>query len=263
MKYNVVGVNFQDKIKIYYFLTNNLNLKLKEKVIVETDKGLQIGMIVSENREISDKEISAPLKKVIRLANEEDLKKEKENFDLSKKALIKCRELINKNNMDMQLTEAAYNFDKSQLIFYFVSDKRIDFRNLVKDLASIYHTRIEMRQIGVRDKSKEIGGIGLCGRELCCKNHLKDFDSVSICMAKNQNIALNPTKINGCCGRLLCCLKYEDDQYLEYRKTLPEINQKVSTKDGEGKVISIDIYKQTYKVLLNNNEIIEIKVKDK
>lgn len=259
MKYNVVGISFQENSKIYYFLSNGLKLVFGEKVIVETEKGMQMGIVISENKDIDESKIVSVLKKVIRVATKNDIKTNDENLELSKKALKKCRELAEKYNIEMNLIDAVYNFDKSQLLFHFISSSRVDFRKLVKDLASIYHTRIEMRQVGVRDKAKEVGGIGSCGRELCCKSHLKDFESVSIGMAKNQNIALNPTKINGCCGRLLCCLKYEDDQYTEYRKDMPEIGQIVETDSGKGKVISLDIYKQTYRVLLNNKEIIDVK----
>ena len=171
------------------------------------------------------------------------------------KALIKCNSLIEKYNLEMKIIDVSYTFDREQLIFRFVSDSRVDFRQLAKDLGSIFKTRIELRQVGIRDKAKEIGGFGPCGRKLCCNSFLTEFDSVSINMAKNQNLSLNPTKINGVCGRLLCCLKYENDNYTEYKKDLPDVGSRVKTENGEGKVISVDVFKRIYKVLLSDGEI--------
>ena len=261
--YDVVGVGFQDKGRVYYFLSNELILTFGQKVIVETERGIQLGTVISENKKIEEKDVVSVLKRVIRIATEEDMKRNAENIKDAEKALNKCRELIEKKAMSMRLIDSTYTFDRSQLLFHFIADTRIDFRDLVKDLASIFHTRIELRQIGVRDKAKEIGGIGSCGRELCCSKFLHDFDSVSINMAKNQNIALNPTKINGACGRLLCCLMYEDDQYSECRKGMPENGAKVKTAEGDGKVISLDIYKQSYRVLLENKTIVEVQLENK
>ena len=170
--------------------------------------------------------------------------------------------LIEQYGLEMKIIDASYTFDREQLIFRFVSDSRVDFRQLAKDLGAIFKTRIELRQVGIRDKSKEIGGFGPCGRKLCCNNFLTEFDSVSINMAKNQNLSLNPTKINGVCGRLLCCLKYENDNYTEYKKGLPDVGHKVKTEKGEGKVISVDVFKKTYKVLLPDNEILTVVVND-
>ena len=250
--YDVVGINFQSKGRIYYFLSNGLILKFGTSVIVETERGLQLGKVVAENRKLDEKEVVSALKPVLRIATESDINKNEGNIIDAEKALEKCRELADSKQLDMRLIDAAYTFDRSQLLFHFLSDARVDFRLLVRDLAGLYHTRIELRQIGVRDKAKEIGGVGSCGRELCCSGFLKNFDSVSISMAKNQNIALNPSKINGVCGRLLCCLMYEDDQYTECRKGLPEIGERVKTVEGEGRVISCDIYKRNYRVLVDN-----------
>ena len=178
------------------------------------------------------------------------------------KALIKCNELILQYNLDMKVIDACYTFDREQLIFRFLADERVDFRQLAKDLGALFKTRIELRQVGIRDKAKEIGGIGPCGRQLCCNNFLTEFDSVSINMAKNQNLSLNPTKINGVCGRLLCCLKYENENYNEYKKGLPEIGKKIKNDMGEGKVISVDVFKKNYTVLLNSGEVMTVSVED-
>lgn len=260
--HNVIGVGFQDKGRIYYFLSNGLTIKLGEKVIVETERGMQLGSVVVENRDMEDKEVVSALKRVLRVATSEDLKKHAENIKDAEKALMKCREISEKKEMNMRVIDAVYTYDRSQLLFHFLADTRVDFRDLVKDLASIYHTRIELRQIGVRDKAKEVGGIGSCGRELCCSKFLHDFDSVSINMAKNQNIALNPTKINGSCGRLLCCLMFEDDQYSECRKGMPELGDKVKIPEGEGKVISLDIYKKSYRVFIDSKNIVDVQLKE-
>ena len=198
----------------------------------------------------------------MRIANKNDQKKHLSNVRDADKAVIKCNDLILEYGLDMRIIDASYTFDREQLIFRFVSDNRVDFRQLAKDLGSIFKTRIELRQVGIRDKAKEIGGFGPCGRKLCCNNFLTEFDSVSINMAKNQNLSLNPTKINGVCGRLLCCLKYENDNYTEYKKGLPDVGNRVKTEQGDGKVISVDVFNRTYKVLLPENEILTVEVKD-
>ena len=182
------------------------------------------------------------------------------NLKDADRALIKCRDLIDKYNLEMRIIDACYTFDREQLMFRFLADDRVDFRQLAKDLGSIFKTRIELRQVGIRDKAKEVGGFGPCGRKLCCNNFLTEFDSVSINMAKNQNLSLNPTKINGICGRLLCCLKYENDNYTEYKKGLPDVGHKVKTEKGEGKVISVDIFNRKYKVLTENNNVVEVEL---
>lgn len=220
----IVGVKFNNNTKVYYFNSNGLDLKVNLTVIVNTDKGLKFGKIVEI---VDSKRENDAYPEVVRVATKKDFQQHLRNIQDEKKALEKCRELALKENLNMTIIDANYNFDKSQLIFRFLADERIDFRKLAKDLASNLKTRIELRQIGVRDKAKEIGGIGPCGRILCCSSFLTNFESVSINMAKNQGIALNPTKINGVCGRLLCCLNYENEQYMEVRKNIPDVGKKV------------------------------------
>ncbi len=254
----VIGVSFKKNSKIYYFSPNGLDIKKNSNVIVKTERGLQYGNVEKSNFNIDSKKLTTSLSEVVRIASKKDTEKHLKNQEDAKKALIKCRELVLKYNLNMYILEANYTFDRSQLLFTFLSESRVDFRKLAKDLANIYKTRIELRQVGVRDKAKEVGGFGSCGRELCCSKFLCDFDSVSINMAKNQNIALNPTKINGACGRLLCCLKYEDECYKECAKGLPKVGKKVETDEGIGKVISVDILKRKYKAELSDNRIIEV-----
>ena len=257
----VVGIKLNENGKTYYFNSNGYNLKDGDSVIVETEKGQQFGTVATA---VVDESLNKnmELKNVIRIANKNDYKKHMNNMSDADKAVIKCNELIEQYGLEMKIIDASYTFDREQLIFRFVSDSRVDFRQLAKDLGSIFKTRIELRQVGIRDKAKEIGGFGPCGRKLCCNNFLTEFDSVSINMAKNQNLSLNPTKINGVCGRLLCCLKYENDNYTEYKKGLPDVGHKVKTEKGEGKVISVDVFKKTYKLLLPENEIVVVEVKD-
>ena len=219
----VIGVTFDEKSKIYYFSPNQRKIKKNINVIVETERGLQFGQVVLENFEVSEDKLTSPLKNIVRIASRDDYRKHRRNMKDANYALKKCRYLVDELEMKMKVLDASFTFDRSQLAFHFLADTRIDFRELAKRLASIYHTRIELRQVGVRDKAKEIGGIGSCGHELCCTRFLKEFDSVTINMAKDQGIALNPTKINGLCGRLLCCLKYEDECYKECKKLLPTI----------------------------------------
>lgn len=256
--YTVVGISFKEKGRIYYFSPENYKLKKNVTVIVETERGLQFGKVEIENTEISESKLQLPLKKVIRISTKSDYNTHKKNMKEAENALKKCKELIKKYNLNMKVLDASYTFDKTQLLFHFLADNRIDFRNLAKDLAALYHTRIELRQVGVRDKAKEVGGMGICGCCLCCSKFLSDLDTVSINMAKNQNLSLNPSKINGVCGRLLCCLKYEDECYSEYRKNIPEVGKTVKTEKGEGKVISVDILSQKYKVDVPNVGIIEV-----
>ena len=256
---DVVGIDFFDNKRTYFFDPNNINLKLNDKVIVETERGLQYGQVVTEIMSKKESSLNLPLKKVIRIATNEDIKKHNMNLRDAKKAMQECEKLIAKYNLNMNLVDASFTFDKEQLIYHFISESRIDFRNLAKELASIFKTRIELRQIGVRDKAKVIGGIGPCGRTLCCTNFLNNFDSVSINMAKNQNLSLNPTKINGVCGRLLCCLTYENDVYEEYRKELPNLGDKVKYEGKEGKVVELDILKKSYTICTNDDEYLTIK----
>lgn len=253
----VIGVSFEDNSKIYYFSSNKLDLKKELFVIVETERGLQFGKAMTNVTELESSKIVSILKPVIRIATEEDIKKHKENIDLAKESIKNAEELIKTNKLNMSIINANFTFDKKQLLFHFISEERVDFRKLAKELATTYKTRIELRQIGVRDKAKEIGGIGSCGRCLCCSTFLKSFDSLSINMAKNQNLALNPTKINGACGRLLCCLGYENDLYEECRKGMPNIGEKLKTKDGLKRVISVDILNRKYKTLNENDQIEE------
>ena len=202
-----------------------------------------------------------PLKRIIRIATKDDRKKHELNLNEEKKAMKECEKLIKKYNLNMKVIDANFTFDKEQLMYHFLSDSRIDFRNLAKELAGIFKTRIELRQIGVRDKAKEIGGIGPCGRTLCCTDYLVNFDSVSINMAKNQNLSLNPNKINGSCGRLLCCLTYENDVYEEYRKSLPNLGDKVKYNEKNGKVVELNILKKSYTILTDDDEYLTIEVK--
>lgn len=257
---SVVGVSFDNNKRIYFFNPNKLDVKEEIDVIVETERGLQYGHVVTPIMEKKKESLNLPLKKVIRIATKEDLKKYKSNIELSKKAMIECQKLIDKYGFNIKLMDASFTFDREQLMYHFLSDARIDFRSLVKDLASIFKTRIELRQIGVRDKAKEIGGIGPCGRILCCSEYLSDFDSVSINMAKNQNLSLNPTKINGACGRLLCCLSYENEVYDEYRKGLPNLGDKVKYNGKEGKVVALDILKRQYTFLTDEEEYILVEL---
>ena len=251
---NIIGVRFKKLGKIYFFNPKNLKVRKGDKVIVETAQREEYGEVMIPNRFVEDDKIVAPLKKVIRIANykdhkhyEECRKKEKEAFDV-------CLKKIKEYKLDMTLTDVEYKFDNSKILFYFTADGRIDFRELVKDLAAIYKTRIELRQIGVRDEVKRIGGNGVCGRELCCCSFLSDFETVSIKMAKEQNMSLNPSKISGNCGRLMCCLKYENDVYEEKLNRLPNIGAIVKTEDGEGEVDSIETLKERVRVKIKDNE---------
>lgn len=254
----VVGVTFASNPRMYYFASNDLVLKLNDNVIVETEKGLQYGIITKEEKEMPETSLFGPLKPVLRLATKEDNKKQAKNLKDRNQALETAKRLAKELKLDMRLLDANFTFDRNQLLFNFLADERVDFRELAKRLAQLYRTRIELRQIGVRDKAKEVGGIGPCGRFLCCNSFLTNFNSVSINMAKNQYIALNPTKINGVCGRLLCCLNYEDEQYTELKKNLPEVGNIVNTPQGRGKVISVDIFKHKYKVDIESVGIVEI-----
>lgn len=254
---NLCGVVFKDNGKVYNFLSNDININKNDYVIVETEKGQQLGKVVSLFEHFGK---GNKLKNVIRVASKVDYDKHLKNLSDSKNALLETRKEIEKLGLKMQVVDCSYTFDRKQLIFNFISDERVDFRELVKILASKFKTRIELHQIGVRDKSKEIGGIGHCGRVLCCSDFLNFMETISINMAKNQNIALNPNKINGACGRLLCCLAYEDDIYTKCRSEIPNVGDVIKIDGVNGKVISIDILNQKYKVNLNN-EIKEVKVK--
>lgn len=248
----VVGVRFKKAGKIYYFDPDNLEIKKGESVIVETARGLEFGEVVIGPKDVEENQIIQPLKKVIRAATDEDKLKNDENKSKEKEAIDICLEKIQNHNLPMKLIDVEYTFDNSKIIFYFVADGRIDFRELVKDLAAIFRTRIELRQIGVRDESKFIGGLGPCGRTMCCASFLGDFEPVSIKMAKEQNLSLNPTKISGVCGRLMCCLNYEQNTYEEIRKKMPVVGSIVKTPDGEGEVVESNILYENIKVRMTN-----------
>ncbi len=250
----VIGVRFRTAGKIYFFDPCNFEIKKTDHVIVETARGQEYGTVVGDIHEIKEEDVVSPLKPIIRIATEQDDEKALKNKEKEKEAFGICLEKINKHNLQMKLIDAEYTFDNNKLLFYFTADGRIDFRELVKDLASVFRTRIELRQIGVRDETKIRGGIGICGRPLCCHAHLSDFIPVSIKMAKEQNLSLNPTKISGVCGRLMCCLKHEEDTYEELNKNLPFVGDFVTTKDGKkGEVFSVNVLRQLVKLIVDND----------
>ena len=251
---NIVGIRFRKPGKIYFFNPGNLNLNQNDKVIVDTSSGEEIGEVIINKRYVPDSKIVAPLKNVIRIATAKDLKHYEENKRKEIEAFKICEEKIQKYKLDMHLTDVEYKFDNSKILFYFTADGRIDFRELVKDLAAIFKTRIELRQIGVRDEVKRIGGNGVCGRELCCCSFLGDFETVSIKMAKEQNISLNPSKISGNCGRLMCCLKYEQNVYEDKLKRLPKVGSTVETEDGSGVVDSVETLKEVVRVKFKDED---------
>ena len=251
---NVVGIRFKKAGKIYYFDPIDTGAKEDDYVIVETARGIEFGECVIGQKEISESEVIAPLKTVLRVANEEDIEKHQVNKDKEKDAFDICLKKIDEHALNMKLIDVEYTFDNNKVIFYFTADGRVDFRELVKDLATIFKTRIELRQIGVRDEAKMLGGLGPCGRPLCCSSFLGDFASVSIKMAKEQNLSLNPTKISGICGRLMCCLNYEQSTYEDIRKRLPRIGAIVKTEDGRGEVIANNTVKESVKVRIKLGE---------
>ncbi|MBQ3414543.1 MAG: stage 0 sporulation family protein [Clostridia bacterium] len=251
---NIIGVRFKKLGKIYFFNPNGLDVKKGNNVIVETAQGDEFAEVFIDNRIVEDERIVTPLKKVIRLATKQDEKHFEECKKKEKEAFETCKKKIKEHKLDMTLTDVEVKFDNSKVLFFFTADGRIDFRDLVKDLAAIYKTRIELRQIGVRDEVKRLGGNGVCGRELCCCSFLSDFEPVSIKMAKEQNISLNPSKISGNCGRLMCCLKYEDNVYQEKLKKLPHLGAIVKTEDGEGEVDGVETLKERVKVKLKDGE---------
>lgn len=249
----ILGVRFKKPGKVYFFDPGNLHIALKTKVIVETALGEELGEVVVKKKLLPDTELNTPLKKIIRIANYKDIKHHDENKKKEKEAFRICEEKIKKLKLDMHLTEVQYSFNNSKLLFCFTADGRIDFRELVKELAAIFKTRIELRQIGVRDEVRRIGGNGVCGRELCCCSFLNNFETVSIKMAKEQNMSLNPSKISGNCGRLMCCLKYEQNVYEDKLKHLPKIGATVQTDEGEGIVDSIETLREIVKVKLKDD----------
>ncbi len=247
---NVVGVKFKTAGKIYYFDPGKLDVKIGDNVIVETARGMEFGTVNMTEKEVHPSEIVSPLKKVIRIADERDHKRHEDNLRKKERALRICQEKINKHRLEMKLIDVEYTFDNSKIIFYFTADGRVDFRELVKDLASVFKMRIELRQIGVRDEAKMMGGIGTCGRTLCCHSWLTDFESVSIKMAKAQNLSLNPAKISGICGRLMCCLKYENEVYTEFKKGMPDVGERIQTPDGVAVVVDTNILENSIKARL-------------
>ena len=247
----VVGIRFRNAGKIYYFDPKDFEMEVGSHAIVETARGIEYGTVLIAPREVADDQVVQPLKPVIRVATEEDTKTVERNKEREKSAYKICQEKIAKHGLEMKLVQAEYTFDSNKLLFYFTADGRIDFRELVKDLASVFRTRIELRQIGVRDETKMLGGIGICGRELCCCSYLSDFVPVSIKMAKEQNLSLNPTKISGVCGRLMCCLKNEEETYEYLNSRLPGVGDTVTTATGEtGEVQSVNVLRQKVKVLI-------------
>lgn len=261
----VVGIRFKKAGKIYYFSPSDLKINKGDSVIVETVRGIEFGECVIGPKEIKEEDIVSPLKNVIRVATEEDIRKHEENKSKEKEAFEICLQKIEQHNLVMKLIDVEYTFDNNKVIFYFTADGRVDFRELVKDLASVFRTRIELRQIGVRDEAKMVGGLGPCGRPMCCSAFLGDFAPVSIKMAKEQNLSLNPTKISGICGRLMCCLNYEQEAYEEIRKRLPRIGSIVETASGKGEVVANSAVKEMVKVKIHAKEeeiIIEVPIQE-
>jgi len=261
----VIGVRFRNAGKIYYFSPGNMDIKTGDHVIVETARGIEYGYVVLGSRDVEESKVIQPLKSVIRMATKDDKNKEQLNRTKEKDAFKICQEKIRKHNLEMKLIDVEYTFDNNKILFYFTADGRIDFRELVKDLASVFKTRIELRQVGVRDETKIVGGVGICGRALCCHSYLTEFIPVSIKMAKEQNLSLNPTKISGVCGRLMCCLKNEEETYEYLNSKLPGIGDYVTTDDGlKGEVQSVNVLRQLVKVIVvvekDEKEIREYKV---
>ena len=255
----VIGVRFRTAGKIYFFDPGKLKISRNDHVIVETARGIEYGTVVGSPREVPPEKVIQPLKPVLRIATERDDEQEANNKKKEKEAFEYCNKKIKEYKLDMTLTDVEYKFDNSKILFSFTSDGRVDFRELVKDLAATYKTRIELRQIGVRDEVKRIGGNGVCGRELCCCSFLGDFETVSIKMAKEQNLSLNPTKISGNCGRLMCCLKYEQEVYEEKEKRLPHVGAIVKTPDGVGEVDNVETLKETVRVRIKDGDIFKQK----
>ncbi len=258
----VVGVALKKAGKVYYFDSQNLKLAPGDKVIVETVRGSEFGEVVAPPRELPEDELVSPLKRVLRVATKEDESQEEKNREREKEAFEICQEKIEKHELSMKLIENECLFDGSKMVFYFSAEGRVDFRELVKDLASTFRTRIELRQIGARDEAKLIGGLGPCGRDLCCKLFLCDFEPVSIRMAKEQNLPLNPIKISGCCGRLMCCLKYEYEVYDDFKKRAPHLGVEVKTPEGVGKVVAYNVPKERVIVEIENARKIEVPLSD-
>ncbi|PLT32630.1 stage 0 sporulation family protein [Bacillus sp. V5-8f] len=252
--YDVVGVRFKKAGKIYYFDPGELLIPKDEFVIVETARGVEFGKVVTAQKQVDEKDVVLPLKKVLRIADAKDRMIVEENKSAAQEAYNTCCQKVEEHQLDMKLVDVEYTFDRNKVVFYFTADGRVDFRDLVKDLAAIFRTRIELRQIGVRDEAKMLGGIGPCGRMLCCSTFLGDFEPVSIKMAKDQNLSLNPTKISGLCGRLMCCLKYENDEYETAKELLPDLGEIIDTPGGKGKVVGLNILERVLQVELIEQE---------
>lgn len=250
----VAGVRFKTAGKVYYFDPGQLEIGAGDSVIVETARGMEFGTVTMDITEVPESEVVAPLKQIVRIANEKDRKQHAENVKKKQRAMALCQEKVDKHGLVMKLIDVEYTFDNSKIVFYFTADGRVDFRELVKDLAGVFKMRIELRQIGVRDEAKMLGGIGSCGRALCCHSWLADFEPVSIKMAKVQSLSLNPAKISGICGRLMCCLKYENDIYMEFRKGMPDIGERIKTPDGMAKVIDTNLLGRSVKVRLYTDD---------
>ncbi len=259
-KTEVISVKFKEAGRSYYFAPDGKKCAVGQNVIVETASGNEFGVVNEANHEVAEECIVKPLKKVIRIATEKDIKKFEENQKKEEEAVKICEELVSEHKLDMKLVEAEYSFDCSKLVFFFTSDGRVDFRELVKDLASRFHTRIELRQIGVRDEARMLGGLGICGQVYCCKQFLEEFEPVSIKMAKEQGLSLNPTKISGSCGRLMCCLKYEQDAYEYLNSLTPNVGSAVKTSSGTGMVIDVNLITGNLLVKLDDSDFMPIKV---
>ncbi|RID84506.1 stage 0 sporulation protein [Peribacillus asahii] len=256
--YDVVGVRFKKAGKIYYFDPGEIDIPKDDFVIVETVRGVEFGKVVTARKQVGENDVVLPLKKVLRIADKKDRLIVEENKAAAKEAYDICCQKVEEHKLDMKLVDVEYTFDRNKVVFFFTADGRVDFRDLVKDLAAIFRTRIELRQIGVRDEAKMLGGIGPCGRMLCCSTFLGDFEPVSIKMAKDQNLSLNPTKISGLCGRLMCCLKYENDEYESAKEMLPDLGEIIKTPNGKGKVVGLNILERVLQVeLIEQDRVLE------
>lgn len=256
--YNVVGVRFKKAGKIYYFDPGEIDIPKDDFVIVETVRGVEFGKVVTARKQVGENDVVLPLKKVLRIADAKDRLIVEENKAAAEEAYHICCQKVEEHKLDMKLVDVEYTFDRNKVVFFFTADGRVDFRDLVKDLASIFRTRIELRQIGVRDEAKMLGGIGPCGRMLCCSTFLGDFEPVSIKMAKDQNLSLNPTKISGLCGRLMCCLKYENDEYESAKEMLPDLGEIITTPNGKGKVVGLNILERVLQIeLIEQDRVLE------
>jgi cell fate regulator YaaT (PSP1 superfamily) len=258
----IVGIRFRPAGRIYYFDPQGASYSTGQYVIVETVRGVEAGRVVIASKKLAERELSDPLKPVLRLANEDELRLMLSFKGKEKDALVQCAQHVQQHNLPMKLVEAEYTFDGSRLTFYFTADERVDFRALVRDLATTFRTRIELRQIGARDQAKLQGGVGMCGKILCCSSWITDFGVVSIKMAKEQDLPLNPSKISGVCGRLLCCLSYENDNYIQAKQSMPQVGTLMDTPGGQGKVVSINVPKESVEVMLESGVIIQIPVND-